>query len=324
MTNELRLRRWTGAARKALPPRAVAAVRKVMLRWGQATARFRMKPVFIVVGAQRSGTTTLYRLLEAHPNLIRPTLSKGTGFFDDNYSEGLRWYTAHFPLRSLARLRSGSQQPVHTFELSGYYLLHPLSAERIARELPDVKIVVVVRDPVERAYSAHAHERARGFETEDFERAVQLEPQRTEGERERLMTIPQYTSFTHRHHSYLARGRYAEQIHGMIDAVGRDRVYIMEADRFFAEPAVEFERLQVWLGLPLWHPPRIDQWNQRPREMMSDEIRDRLRDYFEPFDDDLVPLLGHPPIWRASDAQAQSPAPSTMTPHSEQEQDGTD
>jgi len=282
-----------------------------VLLWGKATARFRMTPTFIVAGAQRSGTTTLYRLLEQHPNLVRPTLSKGTGFFDDNYSRGFRWYTAHFPLRRRSWLKAGAAKPMHTFELSGYYLLHPLSGQRIARDLPQAKIVVVVRDPVERAYSAHAHEMARGFETEHFERAVQLEPQRTEGERERLMADPTYMSDSHRHHSYLARSRYAEQIQVMIDAVGRDRVYIMEADRFFAEPAAEFDRLQAWLGLPLWSPPRIDQWNQRPREPMPNGVRERLLDYFAPFDDDLLPLLGHPPIWREPRGSSSSASPAT-------------
>jgi hypothetical protein len=294
----VRLRRWTGRAREKLPTGAVTAIRQVMLLWGMATARFRLAPMFIVVGAQRSGTTTLYRLLEEHPNLVRPTLSKGTGFFDDNYAKGLRWYIAHFPLRVLARLRVGRGQPVHTFELSGYYLLHPLSGQRIARDLPGVKIVVVVRDPVERAYSAHAHEVARGFEDEDFARAVELEAERTEGERERLIADPAYTSYHHRHHSYLARSRYAEQIQVMVEAVGRDRVHIMEADRFFAEPQAEFDELQAWLGLPRWRPPMVDRWNQRPREPLPEGVRERLVDYFAPYDEDLVPLLGRPPIWR--------------------------
>jgi hypothetical protein len=261
-----------------------------------------MIPAFVVVGAQRSGTTTLYRLLEEHPNLVRPTLSKGTGYFDDDYWRGFRWYRAHFPLRPLALLRAG--RSVHTFELSGYYLLHPLSAERIAHDLPDAKIVVVVRDPVERAYSAHAHEKARGFETEEFERALELEPQRTAGEREHLIDDPSYTSFSHRHHSYLARSRYAEQIQVMIDAVGRERVYIMEADRFFSEPQREFARLQAWLGLPVWQPDTIEQWNIRPRAPMSPALRQRLLDYFAPYDDNLVPLMGHEPSWREAGAAA--------------------
>ena len=69
-----------------------------------------------------------------------------------------------------------------TFESSPYYLFHPLSAERIARDLPGVKVLVLVRDPVERAYSAHAHELARGYETEQFERALELEEERLRGE----------------------------------------------------------------------------------------------------------------------------------------------
>ena len=68
-----------------------------------------------------------------------------------------------------------------TGESSPYYLFHPLAAERIARDLPDVRLVVLLRDPVERAYSAYTHERARGFETETFARALELEPERLAG-----------------------------------------------------------------------------------------------------------------------------------------------
>ena len=65
---------------------------------------------------------------------------------------------------------------------------------------------MLVRDPVERAYSAHAHELARGFETEPFERALELEDQRLSGEAERIVADPGYLSHSHQHHAYRAQG----------------------------------------------------------------------------------------------------------------------
>lgn len=81
-----------------------------------------------------------------------------------------------------------------------------LVAERISRDLPGVKLLVLLRDPVERAYSGHAHEISLGFETEPFERALELEPGRLEGEVERILAGPAYISRSHQHHAYHARG----------------------------------------------------------------------------------------------------------------------
>ena len=108
-----------------------------------------------------------------------------------------------------------------TFESSPYYMFHPLAAGRIARDLPGVKLLVLVRDPVERAYSAHAHELARGFETEPFERALELEDERLGGEAERITADPAYLSHSQQHHAYVARGQYADQLERAGGAVRR-------------------------------------------------------------------------------------------------------
>lgn len=293
------IRRRTGALRHRLPAPVTVTLRGAVLAWGRLTADFRMTPSVLVVGAQRSGTTTLFRLLEAHPNLVRPTLVKGTGYFDDGYAHGARWYAAHFPLRLTARwLARGG--PVSTFECSGYYLFHPLAAARIARDLPGVQVVVLVRDPVERACSAYRHEFARGFETVSFEEAVSLEPFRTAGEGERLAADPDYRSFEHRHHAYLQRSDYAPQIQRFVDALGVDRVHVVEADEFFADPVTQFLALQRSLGLPEWEPDEVGHWNARPGRSLPVARRAELLHHFERSDAWLAELLGHTPSWRTA------------------------
>jgi hypothetical protein len=272
--------------------------RSTAQRFGTLTQRWRMTPSFIIVGAQRAGTTTLYRVLSEHPSVVRPTASKGIGYFDLNYRRGPAWYRGHFPLTWSGRRKAGADAV--TFESSGYYLFHPLAAERIAQDLPDVRLVVMVREPVERAYSAHRHELARGFETEPFEEAVVLEEARTAGEQERIVADPDYESFSHRHHAYLARSRYSEQVARLQKAVGEDRVYIVDADRFFEDPQEEFEGLRQWLGLAPWRPTSVEQWNARPRDPLSPELRARLSEYFEPFDRVLADQMGRTPRWRES------------------------
>jgi len=253
-----------------------------------------MEPSFIVVGAQRCGTTTLYRLLSGHPDVVRPTMAKGIGYFDLNYERGDRWYRGHFPVAG----RAHDHRRRAAFESSGYYCFHPLAAARIAADLPDVQLVMMVRDPVERAHSAYKHERARGFEDLDFAAALDAEPRRLEGEVERMIAEPGYQSFDHRHHAYVGRGRYAEQVDRLHSTVGRDRVRLLDADRFFQDPRREFADLTDWLGLSSWDPEVVPQENARPGDVLSDGLRDRLRQEFDESDEALAEHLGRPPSWR--------------------------
>ena len=300
MAESSAVRRLTRLVRERSPHRLIVLFREGLRAWGVLTARWRLRPSFVIVGAQRAGTTTLYRVLSDHPAVARPTVSKGIGYFDLNYHRGSRWYTGHFPLAWLARRKHGPAAA--TFESSGYYLFHPLVPERIARDLPGLRVVVMVREPVERAYSAHRHELARGFEDQEFEQAVALEEERLAGEVERIIADPTYESFHHRHHAYLARSRYSEQVDRFIDALGHDQVYVVDADVFFADPDTEFDRLRTWLGLPEWKPQNVEQWNARPRTPMDPALRERLERHFEPYDARLAEQMGRTPSWRTHSA----------------------
>jgi len=296
------IRRVSSTLRKRLPAPVVGVVRSAATGWGMLTFRLRMEPAFLVAGAQRSGTTTLFRLLADHPNLVRPTLDKGTGYFDDNHYRGRRWYRAHFPLRVLARWRA--RGPVQTFECSGYYMFHPLAPGRIAAELPNARVIVMLRNPVDRAVSAYGHERRRGFESAGFVDALAREQERLGDEVDRLTQDEHYRSFAHRHHAYLRRGEYAGQVAALIDAVGRDRVYVMDADAFFADPESEFMALQRWLGLPVQVPDQVDKWNAGSPEPMPAQWRARLDEYFAPHDQQLADLIGRTPHWRKTPTEA--------------------
>lgn len=288
------IRRLLRRGRDVLPPRVVRAARAAALAWGWVSADLRPPPDILVVGAQRAGTTTLFRLLSEHPGLRRPTLTKGTGYFDDNFGHGMRWYRAHFPLRSPRR---SAARPL-AFECSGYYLFHPCAPERIARALPGVQVVVMVRDPVARAYSAYRHEVARGFETLSFEEALAQEAERTAGEADRLRDHPGAVSHEHRHHAYVQRGEYARQIARFRAAVGADHVHVVDADRLFADPVGVFADLQRRLGLPVWQPEEVGRWNERPGEPLASDLEDALRHHFEIHDLALAELLGARPSWR--------------------------
>jgi Sulfotransferase domain len=285
---------------KGLRPSARRAARRTVSAVAPATSAARMKPSFIVVGAQRSGTTSLYRALSAHPNVVRPLFFKGVHYFDVAYDRGLPWYGGHFPLRTTGWNTARQTKGVAvTFESSGYYMHHPLAPARIAQDLPDVKIVVMLRDPVERAYSAHRHELLRGLDdVESFERALDLEPERLAGEVDRIRADSSYQSWSHRHHSYIDRGQYAEQLDTIFDTFGRERVHVLDSEAFFERPELVYAETLDFLELPQWVPSSFERHNARPRSPMLEATRCRLRAHYTEWDDRLEAQLGRALAWR--------------------------
>ena len=266
---------------------------------GRVTASARMTPSFLIVGAQRCGTTSMYKTLSQHPMVLPAVLHKGAHYFDTGYGHGPSWDRGHFPLRASARRAAPAPDrlPV-TGESSPYYLFHPLAGQRIHDDLAGVRLLVLLRDPVERAYSAHTHETARGFETEPFARALELEPVRLAGEEAKLIADPTYQSHSHQHHAYMTRGRYAEQLRRLEGLFGRDRLHVVDSQRFFTEPEPVFAEVVDFLGIGSATGIVFEKHNARPRSPMPDSLRASLEDQLADSDAELETWLGHRPTWR--------------------------
>jgi hypothetical protein len=284
--------------RQLVPTSLQPTVRRVYRHLGSATSPLRMDPDFIVIGGQRCGTTTIFKTLAEHPQVWRPPVDKGTEYFSLHYDRGPSWYRAHFPTRAMAFLRSrGFGAPV-AFEATTYYMFHPLALERIAQDLPDIKLVAILRDPVERAFSAHKHEVARGFDTEaDFLRALELEDQRLDGEVERILRDPTYESFAHCHYAYRRRGEFAEQLERAYKLFSEQQIHVMESERFFASPHQELEKLFAFLELDPWTPLNVKQYNARPGSSMTESARAFLAEEYRDQDERLAELIGRRPQW---------------------------
>ena len=270
--------------------------------YGRLTAPGRMTPSFLICGGQRCGTTSLYRALSQHPVVMKAVLHKGVHYFDTSYDRGMSWYKAHFPLnRNAEKIAERYGFAAQTFESSPYYMYHPQAVARIARDLPQAKLLVLVRDPVERAYSQHHHEVARGFESErDFGGALALEAARLHRQEERLAEDPAYYSFAHQHHAYRARGEYARYLSVMAQHIGRERIHVVESERFFADPEPVYDEVCEFLGLPTYlERPAFERHNARTRQSdMDPALRRELTDFYLPHDDALARWLGRMPIWR--------------------------
>ena len=266
----------------------------------QPTSRARMLPSFLIVGQARCGTTSMFDVLEQHPAVFHSQLpKKEVHYFDMAYGHSLAWYRSHFPLAARARraVRDLDVAPV-AFEASPYYMFHPLAPGRIHRDLPGVKLLVMLRDPVERAYSSHAHQTGFGGETEPFERALELEDSRLEGETERLIAEPDYISFNHRFYAYRTRGQYIDQLEHLDSVFGRDRILVIDSGDFFTGPGPVYDEVIQFLGLPHLGQPKFTASNAVPRSPMSGKVRAELEEHYRPYDERLTAWLGREPSWR--------------------------
>jgi Sulfotransferase domain len=258
----------------------------------QTTSHARLQPSFLIIGAKRAGTTSLYEYIVEHPGVVRSRLPKGSHYFDVRFSRGWNWYRSTFPLAIHRQAITGEASP--------YYLFHPLAPRRIAAALPEVRLIAILRDPVDRAYSQYQFERRGGFEELPLEQALDQEPERLAGEAERMVNEPGYESFAYRHHGYLARGRYAEQLERLYALVSPSRVLVLQSEMLLVDPDAVLDRVWRFLGLSphsLDRPRLLDRGSYQP---MPDSIRDRLRAYYKVFNQRLYQLPGVDFRWPAT------------------------
>lgn len=262
------------------PGRLSQPQRLVIKAGRRLTADLRRWPDFIIIGAQRAGTTSLFDWLVQHPRVGAPR-SKEVHYFDIKYGATERWYRSNFPLRRSGRM---------TGEASPYMLFHPLAPERAARDLPPTtKFIVLLREPVQRAISAYWLNRQERTEQKSLPDAIEAEALRLAGQDELVRRGER--SKRHQFYSYVARGRYAEQLQRWYSHVDRDRLLVVTSEDLFSSSATAAQIL-AWLDLPAFDRP-FPQSNAAPRLADADaDVAAALRRQFETSNRELEELLG--------------------------------
>jgi len=246
---------------------------------------------FIILGAQKAGTTSLYAYLANHPQILMAS-EKEVHFFDLHFDNGLDWYRSRFPY---TEIRKGYL----IGEATPYYLFHPRAPERLAQIIPHAKLIVLLRDPVERAISHYHHEVRFGWETLSFDEAITKEPERLEDEVEKLRLKESYYSFNHQHYSYLARGLYMAQLKLWYQFFPRAQIAIFRAEDLYANPASTLTQVLTFLGLPDYQLKEYRKHNEgiRQAEVTQDSINS-LVEYFQSPNQELEQYLGMQFGWK--------------------------
>jgi len=286
--------------------RSVRESAKYVLRtYGELTAGLRRGPDFVIIGAKRGGSTSLYNYVLEHPSIVPLFPSrqhvKGAHYYDTRYTRGLTWYRSHFPVEIAGRQAS---RPLGRGSICGeaspYYLFHPLAADRLARDFPEVRIIVSLRDPVERAYSHFKERTHHGGETLSFEDALAAEEDRLRGEAERIVAEPGYLSAEHENHSYLAQGRYLDMLPRWFSLFPREQFHITVSEEFYAAPDRHVNEIWKFLGLPSGRLESRFRHNYMPSADMAPQTRLRLQKSLVEHNRGLAELLGRPLPWPAA------------------------
>lgn len=196
-------------------------------------------PDFLIVGAQKAGTTSLFHYLNQHPDIFMPSI-KEVHYFDLHFQTNFDTYQSYF-------YQAATEGKV-TGEASPYYLFHPCVPTRVKVHLPDVKLIILLRNPVERAFSHFRHSYRKGLETvADFFDAIALEEERLCGAEEALIQNKIQWHFSFQHHSYLSRGYYSRQIDRWLENFQLSQMYFIQSESFFAQPGSVMSRVFEFL-----------------------------------------------------------------------------
>jgi hypothetical protein len=243
-------------------------------------------PNFIIIGTMKGGTSSLYSYLVERPD-VHPAATKEIHYFDNYYSKGLKWYKSQFPQKN--KMHSGQI----TGESSPYYLAHPCVPGRIRKALPQVKLVVLLRNPVDRAYSHYQHNCRLKREPLTFEKALDAEEGRIAGEAQKMLNDPKYCSYNHPVFSYKTRGNYEEQLQRWFTYFPCEQFLIIKSEDFFDYPKQMTNQVSEFLELPPYEDIEYKKYNYFGQYSdMSEDIRNQLVDYFKPYNQRLYTLLG--------------------------------
>ena len=258
------------------------------------TAMLRAMPDFAVIGAPKCGTTSVYAFLCSHP-AVEPALTKEIHYFDKSprYDLGDLWYRHNFPVSASLRRRRSI-----TGEATTTYLLHPHAPALMKKAAPRARIIALLRDPAERAYSDYQMMVRYGMEYMGFEDALAAEEERVRAERERVASDPEFKWFYLPNYAYAGKGEYAGQLERWMEHYGRDRMLVETLEDLVRDPAGVSGRMLEFLGLdPGAAPGPPGRLNEGRYPPMSDSTRRALSERFAPHNERLYGLLGRDLGW---------------------------
>jgi hypothetical protein len=259
----------------------------------------------MIIGTPKAGTTSLFQYLAQHPK-IKPPKEKELLYFSTNQYKGLKWYLKNFPIKDEADCFS--------FEATPSYMYYRKSLKRIKHLFPDIKLIIILRDPIQRAFSQWNFNREGSsfllgrplaLEKRTFKTAIQEE---LAGKK-----------ISHPLHKYVYRSEYSRHLANVYQIFDKDQVLVVDFEELKKQPQVVLAETTFFLGLENVYSQfnkseqrlegllqtqdkenkkELKAYNANPnKEKLDEETAEILKVYFEPFDEEIIQLTGRSFSW---------------------------
>ena len=271
---------------------------RAVWRWRLLSSGLRVLPDFLIIGAMKSGTSSLFHHLTQHPELV-PAFEKEIHYFDQDDASfagptgSLARYRSHFPIKAMIPARS------LVYEATPKYLCHETSARRISEVVPNARMVLTLRNPSDRAISHYFHTQRNRPDPESLHAAMceDVDRCRSLGRSDVAASKPiDYTS-------YVGRGIYRPQIERFLEYFDRTDLHVIEGERFFEDPRPVLANLFEFLGIRSDVPIRdLAAQNVSQRDQLVwPRTRAVLDEFFRPHNERLFELLGTRYDWNQAE-----------------------
>ena len=257
------------------------------------SAPLRVLPDLIVIGVVRSGTTSLYHYLSQHPSIVKSTYDE-LGYFDSNYKLGLNWYKSFFPSIFEKKKVIQKNKKFMTYDVTPFYIYHEKAPQRIHQILPNSKLIVILRNPIDRSYSNYCMGDPREKRKKKTFEEVIVDEKKILNKINKNNT-DEYYNFVHS--SMLARGFYAEQLENWYKIFPKDQILIIKSEEFATETNKIMNNIFDFLGLPHYNIPDDSKKNKNYYKVMKKETRADLVEFFRPYNEKLYSLVGRNFDW---------------------------
>jgi len=258
------------------------------------TASMRVLPDFIIIGSMKCGTTSLYYDICEHPCTIAAAYDE-IGFFDSNFHLGLNWYRSMFPRKKQIEDVRRKEGTAITGEDTPFYFWNPTAAKRIKKLLPNIKLISILRNPIDRAYSEYQDWSSRESNPPSFETVIENEIN-LQMEYPRLITEGNFEVFNQKN-SYLLKGVYVDQLKIWAGLFPKEQIFTLSTENLNSDPTAALESVFQYLNLPDYKIKNPQHQKQKKYVPMNPQTRKLLIEFFKPQNERLFKFIGKKFEW---------------------------
>ena len=258
------------------------------------TGPLRVLPDFIIIGSMKCGTTSLYYDICEHP-CVSPAAYDEIGFFDSNFHLGLNWYRSMFPTKRRIEDIRRKEGVAITGEDTPFYFWNPVAAKRIQKLLPNIKLITILRNPIDRAYSEYQDLVSSESNSPSFETFIENEIN-TRRKDSSLITEENFEIFNQKN-SYLLKGIYVDQLKIWAGLFPKEQIFTLSTENLNSEPITALESVFQYLNLPDYKIKNTQRQKQKKYVPMNSQTRKILIEFFKPHNERLFKFIGKKFDW---------------------------